>query len=61
MDLFNNKASFEVGNERRVESRKDKYCGEEPMYVSFPSSYVLVTSKEACMMDLWNETSVGCH
>lgn len=38
---------FVVGNGRRVKFWIDKWCGDEPFRVSFPSLYALTVSKEA--------------
>ena len=45
--------SFMVGNGRRVKFSTNKWCGYEPLCVSFHSLYVLVDSKEAWMANLW--------
>ena len=31
---------------------KDKWCGDEPLNVSFPSLFSLISSKEAWVVDL---------
>ena len=47
-DLFNSRGSFFfVSDRRRVKFQRDKWCEDEPLWVSFPSLYVLVISKEA--------------
>ena len=44
------------GNGRRVKFWKDKWCGEEPLCMSFPSLYALALSKEAWVADFWDDT-----
>ncbi|RVW27715.1 hypothetical protein CK203_112457 [Vitis vinifera] len=46
-DLFFRRTSLEVDNGRRVKFWIDKWCGKEPLCLSFPSLYALVVSKEA--------------
>ena len=43
-----------MGNERRLKFWKDKWCGDEPLSVSFPSLFALATLKEAWVADLWS-------
>ena len=39
--------SFIVDNGRKVKFWRDKWCANEPLYVSFPSLFALASSKEA--------------
>ena len=45
-------SSFVVGNGRRMKFWKDKWCGEEPLCVSYPSLFVLAISKKAWVVDI---------
>ena len=51
MGLLFSKISFEVGNGRRVKLWIDKWCGEEPFCMSFPSLFALALSKKAWLAD----------
>ncbi|KAL6333095.1 hypothetical protein AAG906_028278 [Vitis piasezkii] len=51
------KISFLVGNGKRVKFWKDKWYGDKPLSVSFPSLLALATSKEAWMADLWSRSN----
>ena len=55
--IVNCRISFLVGNERRLKFWKDKWCGDEPLSVSFPSLFALATSKEAWVVDLWSHSN----
>ena len=43
-----------LGNGRRVRFWKDKWCGEEPLSLTFPSLFSIATNKEAMVADYWN-------
>ena len=47
MRQVNCRISFSVDNERKVKFWKDKWCGDEPLSISFPSLFALATLKEA--------------
>ena len=38
--------AFRVGNGRRVRFWKDKWCGDEPLYESFPSLFAISRAKD---------------
>ena len=38
--------AFRVGNGRRVRFWKDKWCGDEPLYESFPSLFAISLAKD---------------
>ena len=38
---------------------EDKWFGDEPLCVSFPSLFAIVVSKDAWVADLWNSTVDG--
>lgn len=58
-ELISTKTSFSVGNRRRVKFWRDKWCGDEPLCVSFPSLLALASSKEAWVVNLWLHSSEG--
>ena len=59
--IVNTKVSFFVGNVRRAKFWKDRWYGNGPLCASFPSLYTLASSKEAWVVDLWNQSNVnGC-
>ena len=45
--IVSNRLYFVVGNRQRVNFWKDRWCGDEPLCVSFPSLFVLVVFKDA--------------
>ncbi|WJZ92487.1 hypothetical protein VitviT2T_011477 [Vitis vinifera] len=51
--------AFRVGNGRRVRFWKDKWCGDEPLYESFPSLFAISQAKDAWVSDVWNPDGVG--
>ena len=51
--------AFRVGNGQRVRFWKDKWCGDEPLYESFPSLFVISRAKDAWVSDVWNPDGVG--
>ena len=53
-NIFVCSSSFVVGNGRRVKFWKDKWCGDEPLCVSFLSLYALTVSKETWERGHWN-------
>ena len=60
-DILSCKVVFFMGNGRRVRFWKDKWCGDEPLRISFPSSFAITSSKEAWVKEVWNPSSdEGC-
>lgn len=55
-DTFNNKVSLIMGNWRRVKFWKDRWCKEDHLYISFPFLCSLAATKEAWVLDLWEQT-----
>ncbi|RVW94823.1 DEAD-box ATP-dependent RNA helicase 39 [Vitis vinifera] len=51
--------AFRVGNGRRVRFWKDKWCGDEPLYESFPSLFAISRAKDAWVSEVWNPDGVG--
>ena len=49
--------SFSMGNERRVRFWKDKWCGDSPLCMPFPSLFALVDSKEVWVVDIWDSST----
>ncbi|KAL6345797.1 hypothetical protein AAG906_017549 [Vitis piasezkii] len=39
--------------------RKDKWCGDEPLYESFPSLFAISRAKDAWVSEVWNPDGVG--
>ena len=50
---------FLVGNGRRVRFWRDRWCGDSPLYVSFPSLFALSVDKEAWVADIWDPLAQG--
>ena len=50
---FNKKVVFKVGDGRRVQLWKDRWCGEDSLEGAFPSLYSLVYSRDAWVAQLW--------
>ncbi|RVW89785.1 putative ribonuclease H protein [Vitis vinifera] len=51
--------AFRVGNGRRMRFWKDKWCGDEPLYESFPSLFAISQAKDAWVSEVWNPDGVG--
>ncbi|RVX02510.1 LINE-1 reverse transcriptase-like [Vitis vinifera] len=51
--------AFRVGNGRRVRFWKDKWCGDEPLYESFPSLFAISRAKDAWVSEVWNPDGGG--
>ena len=58
-DILSSRLAFQVGNGQRVRFWRDKWCGDEPLYVSFPSLFTLSLTKEAWVADVWNPEGEG--
>ena len=58
-DLVSCKLSFLAGNWKRIKFWNDKWCGDEPLNVSFSSLFALSNSKEAWVVELWQHSSEG--
>ena len=58
-DVVSSKLSFSVGNGKRIKFWKDKWCGDEPLNVSFPSLFALSNSKDAWVVELWQHSNKG--
>ena len=46
-DILGNNMAYSVGNGRSVRFWKDRWCGNNPLCISFPSLFVIASSKEA--------------
>ena len=42
-----------MGDGKRVRFWKDRWCGEEPLVVTFPELLSIATNKEALVDQLW--------
>ena len=51
-DLMSTRIFFSIGNGQRVRFWKDKWCGDFPLCVSFPSLFALFDSKEVWVVDI---------
>ncbi|RVX08852.1 CRM-domain containing factor CFM2, chloroplastic [Vitis vinifera] len=58
-ELVSFRTLFVVGNGRRVKFWRDRWCGDEPLCVSFPSLFAFARSKKAWVADLWVHSSIG--
>ena len=54
-EVVRSRLFFVVGNGQKVKFWKDRWCGDEPFCVSFPS-FALVVFKDAWVKDVW-----GCN
>ena len=52
-ELVGARISFRVGNGRRVRFWRDRWCGDSPLCLLFPSLFVLAVDKEARVADIW--------
>ena len=51
--VVSNRLFFVVGNGQRVKFWKDRWCGDEPLCVYFPTLFALVVFKDAWVKDVW--------
>ncbi|RVW75339.1 putative ribonuclease H protein [Vitis vinifera] len=58
-ELVSSRTLFVVGYGRRVKFWRDRWWGDEPLCVSFPSLFALASSKEAWVANLWVHSSKG--
>ncbi|KAL6330269.1 hypothetical protein AAG906_040193 [Vitis piasezkii] len=58
-EFVSSRTLFVVGNGRRVKFWRDRWCGDEPLCVSFPSLFALASLKEVWVADLWVHYSEG--
>lgn len=54
--IVNCRISFSMDNGSRVTFSRDKWCGDDPLTVSFPSLFALATSKDR-VADLWSHSN----
>ena len=50
---------FFVGNEQRVRFWKDRWCGDSPLCVFFPSLFGLAVDKEVSVVVIWDPLAEG--
>ncbi|KAL6334735.1 hypothetical protein AAG906_021394 [Vitis piasezkii] len=55
-DVLSCRVSFLVGDSRRVRFWKDKWYGDEPLCISFPSLFVVASSKEVWVELVWSHS-----
>ena len=58
-DIVGTRISFLVGNGRRVRFWRDRWCGDSPLSVSFPTLFALALHKEAWVVDIWDPLAEG--
>ena len=58
-DVIGDNMVYFVGNGKRVRFWKDKWCGDDPLCISFPSLFVISLAKEAWVEDVWNHSGGG--
>ncbi|RVW55233.1 hypothetical protein CK203_067019 [Vitis vinifera] len=58
-DLVGARILFLIGNGRRVRLWRDRWCGDPPLCVPFPSLFDLSVDKEAWMADIWDPLAEG--
>ena len=58
-ELVGDKMVCIVGNGRRVRFWRDRWCGDSPLCVSFPSLFALTIDKEARVADIWDLLAEG--
>ena len=46
-DVIGDNMVYSVGNGRRVRFWKDRWCGDNPLCISFPSLFTISLAKEA--------------
>ena len=51
--------SFLVDNEWKVRFWRDRWCGDSPLCMSFPSLFALPVEKEAWVADIWDPLAEG--
>ena len=53
-DFVGSRISFPIGNGRRVRFWRDRWCGDSPLCVSFPSLFALTDDKDSWVADIWD-------
>ena len=51
--------AYRMGSGRRVRFWKNKWCGDEPLCLSFPSLFAISLAKDVWVLDVWNPYGVG--
>ncbi|WJZ99896.1 hypothetical protein VitviT2T_018303 [Vitis vinifera] len=57
--MVSDRLAFIVGNGRRVSFWRDRWCGESPLYMTFPSIFALTVEKEAWVANIWDPLVEG--
>ena len=57
--LVSDRLAFIVSNGRRVSFWRDRWCGDSPLCMSFPSLFALTVEKEAWVADIWDPLAEG--
>ena len=58
-DFVGSRISFLVGNGLRVRFWRDRWCGDSPLCVSFPSLIALIDDKAGWVVDIWDPLAKG--
>ena len=58
-DVIGNNMVYSVGNGRRFRFWKDKWCGDDPLCIFFPSLFAISLAKEAWVEDVWSHSRGG--
>ena len=58
-DVIGNNMVYFVGNGRRVRFWKDRWCGDDPLCICFPSLFAISLAKEASVEDVWSHFGGG--
>ena len=58
-ELVSGRMVFIVGSRRRVRFWRDRWCGDSPLCMSFPSFLALTVEKEAWVADIWDPLAEG--
>ena len=53
------KCKLLLGDASRIRFWEDRWCGENPLCVSFPTLYVVAASKGATLGEVWETTGEG--
>ena len=57
--MVSDRMVFKVGNGRKVRFWRDRWCGDSPLCMSFPSLFALPVEKEAWVADIWDPLAEG--
>ena len=58
-NIVGTRISFSVDNGRKVRFWRNRWCGDSPLSVSFPTLFALAIDKEAWVVDIWDPLAEG--